>query len=718
MQDGGGKLRQVLQNLKTGATDLMTGPAPSARPGAIAIATRSTLVSSGTERMLVDFGRGSYLSKMRQQPERVKSVLEKVTTDGLSSTVAAVNSKLDQPIPLGYSNAGVVTELGSGVTQFRVGDRVLSSGPHADVVMVPTSLCSRIPDNVSDEDAAFGVVASIGLEGVRLAQPTLGESFVVTGVGLVGLLTVQLLRANGCRVLAIDVNEDRLALAAQFGAHICNVATGEDPVAAALAFSDGRGVDGVLIAASTDSNEPVQQAAEMCRTRGRIVLIGVAGLQLDRAAFYAKELSFQVSCSYGPGRYDPAYEEQGHDYPYGYVRWTEQRNFEAVLQLMAEGKLDVRPLISHRFAFEDAPAAYETLVSDKSALGIILEYNSPDAERMTKSVEIQIVAPASSGAAAPVGIAFVGAGNYASRVLLPAFKKAGASLHTIVSSGGVSASISGRKFGFLNASTDLAQVLADPAVTAITVATRHDTHAALVSDALRAGKDVFVEKPIAIDEFGLAAVRDAYASAAGRPMLAVGFNRRFSPHVAKMRQLLSATQQPKAFIMTMNAGAFPAGHWTQDPAVGGGRIIGEACHFIDLMRFLADSPIASVQAVRMGNAPGLAIAEDKASITLRFADGSFGTILYLANGSARFPKERIEVFVDGKVLQLDNFRTLRGYGWRNFKRFKTWQQDKGQAQSVRAFVDSLTTRVPSIAPDQIFEVADATLEAARQLRAQ
>jgi predicted dehydrogenase/threonine dehydrogenase-like Zn-dependent dehydrogenase len=668
--------------------------------------------------MLVDFGKASWIDKARQQPDKVRMVLDKVRTDGLLTTLSAVQSKLSEPLPLGYCNVGVVTEVGSGVTNFREGDRVVSNGPHADVVRVPRNLCARIPDSVDDDSAAFVVLASIGLQGIRLAKPTLGEAFVVIGVGLIGLLTVQLLRAHGCRVMAIDFDQAKLALARQFGADTCDLGQGEDPLAAAMAFSRDQGVDGVIVTASTNSSDPISQAAKMSRKRGRIVLVGVTGLELSRADFYEKELSFQVSCSYGPGRYDKNYEAHGNDYPFGFVRWTEQRNFEAVLDMMASGSLNVRPLITHRYAFEDAPAAYCQLTEDHSALGILLEYAAPATERQVRDVPLK--ASIIFDTARPV-LGFIGAGNYASRMLIPAFRAAGAQFHTIVTSGGVSGVIHGGKAGFSKASTDVTGLLNCSEVNTVVIVTRHDNHAQLAKQALCAGKHVFVEKPLAINAADLVEVQAVYEQMHTGdigPQLMVGFNRRFAPHVQKMKALLDVVHQPKSFLMTMNAGAIPPNHWTQDAAVGGGRIIGEACHFIDLMRFFAGNPIVSIQARRMGYTPGVEVVQDKASITLGFADGSFGTIMYLANGAASFPKERIEVFAAGRVLQLDNFRKLRGYGWSGFSKYNLWKQDKGQQACAKAFLQSLAEGVPAIPPEEIFEVARVTLEADRQLREQ
>ena len=725
-------MKQILQDMSRGVTTLTEAPTPMISSGTLLIATGVTLVSAGTERMLVDFGKASFLDKARQQPDKVKMVLEKVKTDGLMTTIEAVQSKLGQPLPLGYCNVGVVAEVGKGVEGFKVGDRVASNGPHADIVKVSKNLCVHIPETVDDESATFTVVASIGLQGIRLALPTLGESFVVTGVGLIGLLTVQLLRAHGCRVLAIDFDQAKLELARSFGAAICNPGRGEDPVAAGMAFSRGQGVDGVIITASTKSSDPVTQAAQMCRKRGRIVLVGVTGLELSRADFYEKELSFQVSCSYGPGRYDPAYEEKGQDYPIGFVRWTERRNFEAVLDMMASGQLDVKPLITHRFMFEDAAKAYQVLTDDKSVLGILLRYSSPVEQRHIKHLRLH---PEATYSPSKPVIGVIGAGNYASRVLIPAFKAAGAQLHTILTSGGINGVIHGKKAGFATASTDIEAMLADQSINTVAIVTRHDTHARYIIQSLKAGKHVFVEKPLCLSFSELKEIESTYSILSTQhsslsssalstqhsalPLLMVGFNRRFAPQVKKMKALLDSVNEPKSFIMTMNAGAIPGNHWTQDNAVGGGRIVGEACHFIDLMRFFAGTPIVSVQARRMGDSPGVAVTEDKASITLGFEDGSFGTILYLANGAAAFPKERIEVFAAGRVLQLDNFRKLKGFGWPGFNKMNLWKQDKGQNACAAAFLKSITLGEKSpIDYDEIIEIARVSLEVIELLRKQ
>jgi predicted dehydrogenase len=700
-------MKQILQSLKSGATEVADVPCPSVRSGQLLIRTSRTLVSVGTERMLVEFGKAGWIEKARQQPDKVRLVLDKIRTDGLRPTFESVMNKLDQPLPLGYCNVGRVMELGGGVKGFAPGDRVASNGKHAEAVTVPVNLCAKVPEAVTDDEAAFTVLGAIALQGIRLVQPTLGETVVVTGLGLIGLVTVQLLRAHGCRVLGIDFDPSKLAMARRFGAETVDLPAGQDPVLAAQEFSRGRGVDAVIITASTKSNEPVHQAALMCRKRGRIVLVGVTGLELSRADFYEKELSFQVSCSYGPGRYDPSYEERGNDYPVGFVRWTEQRNFEAVLDMMSDGRLDVKPLISHRFPIDGAEEAYELVGGAGPSLGILLEYASaparPDAAVRASTVSVHPPAPGGSAS-----IAFIGSGNYSTAVLIPAFRAAGARLKTVVSAGGVTSLHAARKFGFESATTDTAAALADPGVSAVVITTRHDSHASMVCEALRAGKHVFVEKPVALTESQVDEVAATVAACATPPIVMVGFNRRFAPQVRKIHELLGGVVGPRSFVMTVNAGAIPVDHWTQDRAVGGGRIIGEGCHFIDLLRFLAGRAIVGVSACPMDVAQ-----RDTVSIQLSFEDGSIGTVHYFANGPKAFPKERLEVFASGRVLQLDNFRRLRGFGWPGFRSMNLWSQDKGQAACARAFVRAVAAGDPSPIPlGEIIEVARASIRAA------
>ena len=705
-------MKQILQNIANGETQLVEVPCPQAKSGQLLISTTKSLVSVGTERMLIDFGKSGWIAKARSQPDKVKIVLDKVKTDGLMNTIDTVRSKLDQPLPLGYCNVGLVQD--SGNADYEVGTRVVSNGNHAEVVRVPKNLCAEIPDNVDDETAAFTVLAAIAMQGVRIANPTIGEAVVVTGLGLIGLITVQILRANGCRVLGIDFDSSKCELAREFGAETVDLSLSEDVLVKANAFSRGRGVDAVIITASTKSNEPVSQAAIMCRKRGRVVLVGVVGLELSRADFYEKEISFQVSCSYGPGRYESDYEEKGNDYPVGFVRWTEQRNFEAVLDLMSSGAINMQPLISHRFEIDDAINAYKCL-DDRSSLGVLLNYAAnPEKLLANKLVSIRT---SDTYTAHDAVCGFIGGGNYASRVLIPAFKNAGAKLDTLLTSGGVSSIHHGKKNDFANASTDISQLLDNNSINTVVIATQHNLHAEQVISSLNAGKNVFVEKPLALSHLELDSIEQAYNAQDGKCRVMVGYNRRFAPHIVKMKSLLTNVTEPKAFIMTMNAGAIPADHWTQDPNVGGGRIIGEACHYIDLMRFLTGSEIGAFNATCMGSAPGIDITEDKAAITLTFKDGSFGTIHYLANGGKAFCKERIEVFANNGVLQLDNFRTLTGYDWPGFKKYKLVSQDKGQNNCSNAFVSAINSGVGSpINFDEIMEVARVSVDIAESLR--
>lgn len=534
-------MKQILQSLKTGAIEVAEVPEPAPRPGRLLVRTEVSLISAGTERMLLEFGKAGWIEKARQQPERARQVLDKLWTDGLWETLDAVRTRLDQPLPLGYCNVGRVIHVGEGVSGFRVGDRVVSNGYHAEVVSVPALLCAKVPEQVPAEAAAFTVLGAVALHGVRLIQPTLGERVAVIGLGLVGLLAVQLLRAHGCQVLGLDFVPHRLALARRFGGEVVNLGAGEDPVLAADALSRGRGLDAVLITAATQSREPMRQAARMCRQRGRIVLVGVAGLELSREEFYRKELSFQVACSYGPGRYDPRYEEKGQDYPFGLVRWTAQRNFEAVLTLLAEGRLEVAPLITHRVPISEAGRAYELLQQERQALGILLTYPQASTGPLSESRLRTVPLPQRVKADAGVTVALLGAGLHAQRSLLPALRKAGVRLKVVVSTSGLSATHAGRRFGSESASTDANAAFDDPEVNAVVIATRHDSHASYVLRALEVGKHVFVEKPLCLKLEEVEAIEQAWRAQTARGaarILMVGFNRRFSPFARRMRELL------------------------------------------------------------------------------------------------------------------------------------------------------------------------------------
>ena len=708
-------MKQILQNLSNGETSLSDVPCPQVIEGSILISSCNSLVSAGTERMLIDFGKANMFDKARQQPDKVKMVLNKIKNDGLLTTIDAVRSKLDQPLPLGYCNAGVVLETTE--EGFSVGDRVVSNGNHAEVVRVTKNLCAKIPDNVDNESAAFTVLAAVGLQGIRLIQPTLGESFVVTGLGLVGLLCVQMLRANGCKVLGVDFDSKKCEIARKYGAETVDLSKNEDPILFSRSFSNGRGVDGVIVTASSESDLIMHQAAEMCRQRARIVLVGVVGLNLRRDDFFKKEITFQVSASYGPGRYDAFYEENGNDYPIGFVRWTEQRNFEAVLEMMSEGQLDVKSLITHRYNIEDAIEAYSFL-NDSTALGIILSYPDFSKNDLKKSKITLLNSHSSDPEPSIPCVGFIGAGNYASRTLIPAFKEADCFLETLISSGGVSGVHHGNKNGFVSTSTDLSDLWINK-INTIAIVTRHNSHAKQVVEYLIHGKNVFVEKPLALTLEEIESIEKAYNSAnnSAHVRLMVGFNRRFAPHIVKMKDLLSKQKSPKSIIITVNAGAISKDHWVQDNSIGGGRIIGEGCHFIDLMRHLIGHSIVDFQSTMIGSSLDNEIQEDKVSISLTFKDGSFGTIHYFANGGNEYPKERIEVFCENSVLKMDNYRLLKGYGFANFKSLRLFKQDKGQKACAKAFLDSIREgRASPIPYEELMESSRISIEIANSLR--
>jgi predicted dehydrogenase/threonine dehydrogenase-like Zn-dependent dehydrogenase len=707
-------MKQVVQNLRNGQIKVEDVPTPIVGPNAVLIQTRRTLISAGTERMLVEFGKASLLAKAKSQPDKVKQVLDKVKTDGILPTLEAVFRRLDDPLPLGYCNSGVVLEVGQGVIEFKPGDRVASNGPHAEIVCLPKNLCAKIPDVVSDDQATFTALSSVGLQGIRLLCPTLGEKFIVYGLGLIGLLSVQLLCANGCRVMGLDINADRVERAKRYGALAVNIVSGEDPLSAVSAWTEGRGADGVLITASAKNDEIVHQSAQMSRKRGRIVLIGVVEMNLQRSDFYEKELTFQVSCSYGPGRYDENYEVRGQDYPFGFVRWTEQRNFQTILALMQSGQLLVDDLITHRFPIDQAPAAYEKLTHDQEALGILLEYP----QKADRSTKVNILPIRNIEAAGKTMVGIIGAGNFSKMTLVPNLVKTNTHISYIADLNGINATHLAKKYGISQAISDYKEILQDPSVNTIFIAVGHDLHAKLVCESLQAGKHVLVEKPLCLNEEELKQIIKVYNSELRARnhelLLMVGFNRRFSPHSMKMKNLLIERSEPLAMNMTINAGVIPPGHWVHDPILGGGRIIGEACHFIDLMVYLTNSKVRSVSAAMFSGVP---VQEDKMSIVLGFEDGSVGTVNYFANGSKAYPKESLDVFSEGRVIRMVNFQRTEGYGFRGFSKFKTLRQDKGHRAELTAFIDRVIKGGQPLIPlGQLINVTRASFAAMTSAR--
>ncbi len=698
-------MKQIVQNLKTGATILQEVPAPVAGPGRVLIRTVSSLVSKGTEKMLVDFSKAGLLQKARQQPEKVKMVLDKIKSDGLLPTLETVFNRLDEPLPLGYCNAGVVVEVGPGVRRVKKGDRVISNGPHAEFVSVPENLVAHVPDEVTMEEAAFTVIASIGLQGIRLVKPELGEHVTVIGLGLIGLITGQLLLANGCRVTGIDIDKAKLELAAGFGMNV--VPAGEDGgTGHVMEVTENTGTDAVIITASSKGNEIIRSAARMSRKRGRIVLVGVTGLDIQRSDFYEKELSFQVSCSYGPGRYDEQYEQKGMDYPLPFVRWTENRNFLAVLDSIAAGRLNVKPLISEVVPLEDYEKIYGNM-GGSASIASILSY--PEDVEMNRSVEVAASGKVSKGQGV---IGIIGAGNFTKMTLMPALKKAGANIAAVCSDKGLSAAHLAKKYAVPVACSDHHELLANEKIDTVVITTRHHLHAPMVVEALEAGKNVFVEKPLALSEDELNEVISAYGSSG--KCLAVGFNRRFSPMAERSKKILGGADSLMNIVITVNAGTIPPGVWVHDMDIGGGRILGEACHFIDLVSFLAGSPVEKVFMNAMGRNPE--VNTDNAVITLKMKNGSQGVVNYFSNGHKSYPKERVEVYSRGRTLVIDNFRKMTVHGFSGVKGM-SGNQDKGHRRQFEEYLKRIKAGGPPLIPfEEIVNTTRATFAALESLK--
>ncbi len=699
-------MKQLIQQLKTGETLLEEVPAPLVGRGQVLIQTRCSLVSLGTERMLVEFGRAGLLEKARQQPDKVKQMLAKIRTDGLVPTLEAVSRKLDQPLPLGYCQMGTVLALGEGVTDLRLGERVVSNGPHAEVVCVPRNLVAPVPDTVSDEDAVFTVVGSIGLHGVRLLNPTLNETFVVIGLGLIGLLAAQLLQINGCKVIGIEPNEIKCRLAEKMGITVIRVDSTTDVVQSVLALTQlNGGADGVLITAATQSSAPMAQAARMNHSGGRIVLIGAVGLALNRADFQRKEIGFMIANSYGPGRYDDAYEQQGHDYPLAYVRWTENRNFQTILDFLAAGKLVVKPLVTDRVPLAEYHKIYGDLTATHRIGSLLMYPNTVNRSPLRQLTEYRYEPT-------KVTIGLIGAGNFTGAVLLPALKSAGGNLKIIASAGGLTATLLAKKYAIAQSTTDYRSVLDDPDIDLCIITTRHDSHARLTVEALRAGKHVFVEKPLAIHAHELEDIISAQQQSG--KLVMVGFNRRFSPFARKMKALLGPLSLPMNVVVTVNAGSIPADSWVHDRTIGGGRMLGEAGHFVDFITFLTGSLVRSVCLNAMGPRP--TETSDSVSLLLRYENGSTGVINYFSNGSKDYPKERVEVYSQGRTLVLDNFRRLTTYGFGRFSGLPG-RQNKGHTEQMNQLLTQLRTGGDALIPfADLINTTQTTLAALQSLR--
>ncbi|MFA9404624.1 MAG: bi-domain-containing oxidoreductase [Anaerolineales bacterium] len=709
-------MKQVVQDFRAGTTSVIDVPVPQLKPNMALVRNSASLVSVGTERALVAFASKNILGKARSRPDLVRQVVDKARREGILTTIDAVRTRLDQPLPLGYSSAGTIVQVGPGLADFQVGDRVACAGGghavHAEYVLVPRNLLAKIPENVDFEAAAFTTLGSIALHGFRLANPTLGESVAVIGLGVLGLLAGGVARAAGCKVFGIDVDPDRVAFAQQLG--LAAVAR-DEAESAALGFTKGMGFDVVQICADTTEDDTVILAGEITRDRGRVISTGVVGIGLPRKTYFEKELSFIVSRSYGPGRYDKNYEEEGVDYPIGYVRWTEQRNLSAFLEILATEAFDVHPLISHRFPIERAEEAYALLSSEKAEpfLGVVIAYpgSEADVEPLARKI---VLSTTTADGSDEVRLGVIGAGNFAKAVMLPIMQGSGVQRVGLTAATGISATETAKRFGFEYAATESDEILADDRVNAVAILTRHDLHAPLVLQALKADKHVFCEKPLAIVPNDLRTI--AKALEGSDRILAVGFNRRFAPYAAELKKFLLSVNEPLIMNYRVNAGLLPQDHWLHDPAQGGGRIIGEGCHFIDFLSFVASSPIKSIMA--KGTPSDDRYREDNVILMLKYQNGSVGTITYVANGDRSLPKERLEVFGGGSVAILDDFRRLELISdGRKSVRKNRWRQDKGHRSEWEAFMRAVREGGPPPIPYQeLFDVSLASILALDALR--
>jgi predicted dehydrogenase/threonine dehydrogenase-like Zn-dependent dehydrogenase len=715
-------MKQLLQHISNGETMIVDVPIPQVQAGMALVRTQASLVSAGTERMLVEFAGKSLLGKALSRPDLVRQVADKARHEGVLSTIEAAFNRLDQPMPLGYSSSGVIELLGEGVKGFKIGDRVACAGGgyavHAEYALVPRNLLALLPEQVDFESAAFTTLGAIALHGFRLSQAQLGETVGVIGLGLLGQLAAMIAHAAGCQVFGVDLDETRVSLAKQQGA---TAVLRLRAVEAALAFTHGLGLDTILICADTPSNDPVELAGEIARDRGHVVAIGAVGLTIPRKVYYTKELSFINSRSYGPGRYDPAYEEAGQDYPIGYVRWSEGRNLEAFVKLLADAKVDVKPLITHRFPIETAPAAYELITgkTNQSFLGVLLTYPESGSSRIkppTASVPVKKSSLPITGVNV-VRLGVLGAGNFANAVMLPTLKKIPSiELVSITSGSGMHAQFASRKFAFKYTAVSENEILQDPQVNTVSILTRHHLHAEQVVRALQAGKHVFCEKPLATTPEQLAQIKQQLFASENSPMLMVGFNRRFAPLARRLYEFLQPRYEPLLVAYRINAGSIPLIHWVQDPVQGGGRIIGEGCHFVDFLTYLVGANPISVSTQSLPD--DSQYREDNVVMTFTYPDGSVGSVIYLANGDKAFPKERIEVFVGGKVAVLDDFRSLElvAQGKRQVIR-SLLRQDKGHRAEWEAFSQAIIAgNAPPIPYEQLFGVTEATFAALDSLR--
>ena len=690
-------MKQVVLSLESGVVKLVDTPRPALRDGCVLIKNEYSVVSPGTENMLIGFGRSNLIQKALSQPERFKEVLNKVRSTGLIPVVDAIKSKLDEPVSLGYSSAGRIIEVGNGVTNLKVGDKVASNGCHAEIVCVPANLTCKLHEDVDTKQGCYTVLSSIALQSLRLSEPTIGETFVVVGLGIVGLITAQLLEANGCRVIGVDISDESCRRAEKMGVRCVAMQSIDSTARKIESINNGRGVDGVIIATNTSSSDPIELASLIGRVRSRVVLVGVAGMQLDRKQFFEKEISFRVSCSYGPGRYDSTYESEGIDYPIGYVRWTENRNFEAIAELLAKRKLDFSRLPAKEIDINEIAEAYEQIYNGSQGSLLMIRYGNT-IEPNIDHIELSDYTPPSIRSGS-TRFSVIGTGNYSTRVLIPSIKRNGVELDLLCTNDGKNSVHFGERFGFSAAVTDSSQVFSSGSSSAVVIATRHDSHAELVCRALNARKHVYVEKPLCLTLNQLDDIKSAWKENKDLTLF-VGYNRRYSPIIDKLGSLISNRRDPISIVYTCNAGSIGLDHWTRNPNVGGGRLLGEVCHFVDLVSFICKSPVATLKVFNNGATS----VYDNYSIYVSLLDGSTATISYLANGAKRYPKEVIQLFSDKSVYVIDDFKSLTRYSDSKQKRFKFMSDHKGQIATMKRFAEYVLQGTPNI--DDIQQIFD------------
>lgn len=700
-------MKQLLLNIRSGEIYVHDIPIPTINNDEILIRTKKSLISSGTEKMLINFGKQNYLEKARGQPEKFKMVMDKIKNDGLIPTYRSVKNKLEEPMQLGYCNIGEIIDLGKDVTDFKIGDRVISNSPHAEFVVSKKNLTCKVDNDVNDDDAVFTVLASISLQAVRSIKPEISENYCIIGAGLVGIICGKLLETSGCNVTLIDNDVERIIKSKKLGLDAIIL---DHNIKSTIENKYLNKVDGVIISASTESNTPIELATDLVRNKGKIISVGKTAINISYNDFFKKELSFGVSRSYGPGRYDFKYEKKNYDYPLEYVRWTENRNFQSILNLLNKNKIIFRDLISKKYRIDDFKSAYEDILKDKSNLGVLFEYDfAQDISQAAEKTHINLKREKVDNKFDNLNTSFIGCGNYSRNFLIPIFKKNKFNLVDVVSKTGISGQLAKNKFSFQKNSTNANETISNLDNNIVVITTKHDTHAEYILQAMKYKKNIFVEKPMAINSKEIKEIEKVYLNTKEYKneeiKFVVGFNRRFSPHITKLKSLLKNNKKNKNFVYTINAGKLAEDHWTLDKKIGGGRLIGEVCHFIDLLTFLSGTKIINYDKKPINN------FNNNFSIFLEFEDNSTGVINYLSDGNKSFPKEKLTVFSDGSVFEIDNFKKMSAYGVKNFKSMNFWNQDKGLNEMVKQFKNSINKNQNNIIPfNDIISVSNICVE--------